>query len=120
MVVTLVYGDDFGVPELAGLASLVGQAAVDGDTVAQDILREAGARLSTTISTVIRGLDMTGEVFEVVLVGGVLRAWGPARETVVASLSDVAPWAKVIEPRHDAAVGAALLAHQEATGLTDP
>jgi N-acetylglucosamine kinase-like BadF-type ATPase len=113
MVVTLVYGDDFGVPQLAGLASLVGQAALDGDAVAQDILREAGERLSETVGAVIRRLDMTDEAFEVVLVGGVLQARGLVWETVVARLGEVAPRAQVIEPRHDAAVGAALLARSE-------
>jgi N-acetylglucosamine kinase len=111
-MVTLIYTDDFGVPQLAGLAPLVSQAARAGDAVAQDILREAGRRLSLTLGAVVRGLNMTDEEFEVVLLGGVLRARDLVWKSVVAALIDVAPRARVIEPRHDAAVGAALLAQE--------
>jgi N-acetylglucosamine kinase-like BadF-type ATPase len=109
-LVTLIYADDFGVPQLAGLAPLVSQAARAGDAVAQDILREAGRRLSLTLGAVVRGLNMTDEPFEAVLLGGVLRTRDEVWKSVVAALSDIAPPARVIEPRHDAAVGAALLA----------
>jgi len=107
-----VYAADFGVPQLAALAPLVSQAAQDEDALAQDILREAGRRLGITLSTVIRGLDMTQEAFKVLLLGGVLRARDLVRESVVNALAAAAPRAQVIEPRHDAAVGAALLAQQ--------
>lgn len=109
-LVTLVYADDFGVPALAGLAPLVSQAARAGDGTAQAILREAGRRLSDTLGAVVRGLGMTDEAFEVVLMGGVLQARDAVWETVVAALGIIAPRAEVIEPRYDAAVGAALLA----------
>jgi hypothetical protein len=48
------------------------------------------------------------------LMGGVLRVQGMVRATVVSSLGEVAPRARAIEPRHDAAWGAALLARQAA------
>ncbi|MBC8446734.1 MAG: ATPase [Chloroflexi bacterium] len=111
-LVTFVYDDGFGVPQLAGLALLVSQAARAGDAVAQSILREAGRWLGNAACAVIRGLDMTGEAFEVVLTGAVLRARDLVWDTVVAALGDAAPRAQVIEPRHDAAIGAALLARQ--------
>jgi N-acetylglucosamine kinase-like BadF-type ATPase len=107
-----VYAADFGVPQMAALAPLVSQAAQDGDALAQDILREAGRRLGITLSAVIRGLEMTQADFEVLLLGGVLRARDLVWETVVNALAEAAPRAQVIEPRHDAAVGAALLAQQ--------
>jgi N-acetylglucosamine kinase-like BadF-type ATPase len=111
-LVTLVYADDFGVPALAGLAPLVSQAARAGDGAAQAILREAGGRLSEAVGAVVRGLSMTDEAFEVVLMGGVLQARDTVRETVVAALGPIAPRAEVIEPRYDAAIGAALLAKE--------
>jgi len=111
-LVTLVYADDFGVPQLAGLAPLVSQAAQSGDVVARDVLREAGRRLGETVCAVIRGLDMTGESFEVVLMGGVLQARDLVWETIVVAMTKIAPQAQVIEPRCDAAVGAALLAQR--------
>lgn len=111
-LVTRVYADDFGVPRLAGLAPLVSQAAREGDAVARNILHEAGRRLGETVCAVVRGLDMTDEAFEAVLLGGVLRARGMVWKAVVGTLGETAPRGQVIEPRHDAAVGAALLAQQ--------
>ena len=108
-----MYTDDFGVPALAGLAPLVSQAARAGDGAARAILQEAGRRLSDTVGAVIRGLSMTDEAFEVVLMGGVLQARDAVWETVVAALGTIAPRAEVLEPRYDAAVGAALLAKEE-------
>jgi len=109
-LVPLIYAESFGVPHLASLAPLVSQAAREGDTVAQDILRRAGRRLSDTLGAVIQGLAMTDEAFEVVLTGGVLRVRDLVWEAIVAGLGGIAPRAQAIQPRHDAAVGAALLA----------
>jgi N-acetylglucosamine kinase-like BadF-type ATPase len=110
MLVTLVYGKSFGVPELAGLAPLVSQAARQDDAIAQKILREAGLRLSRTLKAVVDGLDMRQEAFNLVLAGGVLRARDLVFQTVIANVGEIAPLAEVTEPQHDAAVGAALLA----------
>ncbi len=111
-LVPLVYATEFGVPQMAALAPLVRQAARGGDPVAGDILREAGHRLSRSLSAVIHRLGMGGEVFEVLLLGGVLGVRDIVWETVVTRLGVDAPYAKVIQPRRDAAVGAALLAMQ--------
>jgi N-acetylglucosamine kinase-like BadF-type ATPase len=111
-MVERVYTAGFGVPQVAGLAPLVSQAAASGDAVAREILCEAGRLLGNTVSAVVRGLGMSGEAFEVVLAGGVLRAERRVRDAVVAVLQQAAPRAQAIEPRHDAAFGAALLARQ--------
>lgn len=55
---------------------------------------------------------MTDETFEIVLTGGVFRVKDLVWDTVVTALNEIAPYAQVIEARHDAAFGAALLAHQ--------
>jgi N-acetylglucosamine kinase-like BadF-type ATPase len=111
-LVTRIYASDVGVPQVAALAPLVSEAARVGDPVAQGILREAGQRLGETLCAVVCGLGMSDQTFEVVLLGGVLRARDLVWQTVVAALSEVAPQASVVEPRHDAAVGAALLARE--------
>ena len=109
-LVSLIYGGGFSVPQLAALAPLVSQAAQDGDAMAGIILQKAGELLGETICAVIRGLNMSDEVFETVLIGGVLCAGGMVRESVVSALGKAAPYARAIEPRRDPAVGAALLA----------
>jgi N-acetylglucosamine kinase len=102
------------VPQVAALAPLVEHAALDGDFVAQAILRQAGWHLGNTLRAVILGLRMGKQTFDVALMGGVLRAQGIVRATVVSTLGEVALHACAIEPRHDAAWGAALLARQAA------
>jgi N-acetylglucosamine kinase-like BadF-type ATPase len=109
-LVTRVYAGGFGVPQAAALAPLVSEVARGGDPVAQGILREAGRRLGETACAVVHGLDMSDQAFEAVLLGGVLQARDLVWETVVSVLSECAPRSRVIEPRHDAAVGAAMLA----------
>jgi N-acetylglucosamine kinase-like BadF-type ATPase len=113
-LIRLVYAEGFGVPQVAALAPLVEHAALDGDFVAQAILRQAGWHLGSTLRAVILGLRMGEQTLDVALMGGVLRVQGMVRATVVSSLGEVAPRARAIEPRHDAAWGAALLARQAA------
>jgi N-acetylglucosamine kinase-like BadF-type ATPase len=115
-LVTRAYAGDFGVPQVAALAPLVSQTAGSGDPIARRILVEAGHRLGETVCAVIRGLNMGDQAFEALLLGGVLQARGLAWETAAAALSEVAPRARIAEPRHDAAVGAALLAREMAIG----
>jgi N-acetylglucosamine kinase len=109
-----VYAGGFGVPQVAALAPLVEQAALDGDFAAQAILRQAGWHLGGTLRAVILGLRMAKRTFDVALMGGVLHAQGMVRATVVSTLGEIAPHACAIEPLHDAAWGAALLAQQAA------
>jgi len=115
-LVSRVYAKDFDVPHVAAVAPLVEQAAHKGDTVASQILQQAGRQLGCTLCTLIRELEMTHETFEAVLTGGVLCSQGLVWDAVVAALHEAAAQASVIEPRHDAAFGAALLAQYTGGG----
>ena len=137
-LVNRVYVKDFDVPHVAAIASLVEQAARQRDAVASEILKQAGRRLGRTLCTLVRELEMTHETFEVVLTGGVLRAdafrphadaasdngradrgrppEGLVWDAVVSALRETAPHASAIEPRRDAAFGAALLAQNAGGG----
>ncbi|MBN1641679.1 MAG: ATPase [Anaerolineae bacterium] len=109
-LVARVYAAGQGPSDVAQLAPAVRQAADDGDAIARRILARAGRALARTLRAVVRGLDMREEAFEVVLAGGVLGTPGPVRACVLAALPGIAPHARGIAPRHDAAYGAALLA----------
>jgi N-acetylglucosamine kinase-like BadF-type ATPase len=109
-LVRRVYAGSFDVPRVASVAPLVGQAAEKGDAVACSILKRAGRRLGRTLGTVVRKLGMNDEPFEAVLAGGLLHSEGMPRDVLVAAFRQTAPYALAIEPRHDAAFGAALLA----------
>jgi N-acetylglucosamine kinase-like BadF-type ATPase len=111
-LVPRIYGQGFGVPQVAGLAPRVAEAARAGDEVARAILEEAGRRLVRSVRAVIDKLGLAEESFEVVLTGGVLRGREMVWERVAAQLAEIAPQARAIAPRHDAAYGAALLARQ--------
>jgi N-acetylglucosamine kinase-like BadF-type ATPase len=112
-LVTRVYGEMSGVSKVAGLAQLVSLEASNGDRVAVDILNEAGQRLSDSVLAVISGLGMLDEEFPLVLTGGVVSSKGIVRSAVVSGVKAVAPLVRAIDPEHDAAYGAALLAGLE-------
>jgi N-acetylglucosamine kinase-like BadF-type ATPase len=105
-----VYSPALGPSRVAELAPVVARAAAGGDETAARILVQAGQALARSLAAVVAGLGMQDQAFEVVLSGGVLCGVGPVRETVVAALPGIAPHARAIAPRHDAAYGAALLA----------
>lgn len=66
-----VYRPEVSKMDIAGLAVLVERAALHGDPVAQEILRQAGSELAATVKVVAGRLGLTGPV-PCALVGGVL------------------------------------------------
>ena len=112
-LVPLVYGSGFGPSQAAALAPVVCATARAGDGVAQEIVRKAGYHLAHTLGAVIGALGMAQEAFEVVLTGGLLLSESLVRDAVVAALGQIAPRARPVAPRHDAAYGAARLAQEE-------
>jgi N-acetylglucosamine kinase-like BadF-type ATPase len=112
-LVPRVYSSDFGPAQIAALAPLVCAAARANDAVAERIVHEAGQRLAATLGAVITGLGMGGEAFDAALAGGLLQGGDVVREAVIANLGEIAPRARPIAPRHDAAYGAAQLAWED-------
>jgi N-acetylglucosamine kinase-like BadF-type ATPase len=98
--------------EVAPLAEVTGDAALDGDPVARRILFEAGTELGRLATAVIRRLQLTGSVFRVACVGSVFNSG----EFVIAALRDAvaeaAPNAGVGPPIFSPAIGAARLARR--------
>lgn len=109
-LMTLVYLQGFQGHQIAALAPLVEQAANEGDDVAHGILGSAAGELALAARAVIEGLRMQDEEFDVALVGGVFRTGGYLMHEVRGLVQAAAPRARVILPRHEPAVGAALLA----------
>jgi N-acetylglucosamine kinase-like BadF-type ATPase len=69
-----IYSHQITRPQIASLASVVGMASQDGDTVAQELLRTAGAHLATAALAVIERLNMLEAGMAVYTTGGVFRA----------------------------------------------
>lgn len=105
-LVACVYGGDKS--RVASLAPLVGQAAAQGDRTALDIYARNGAELGELVLAAAKRLGM--ETGEVALLGGLLTGDGRLREALTAWLAERAPGLRCIEPRQDAAAGAAMLA----------
>ncbi|MDP3047271.1 MAG: BadF/BadG/BcrA/BcrD ATPase family protein [Chloroflexota bacterium] len=114
-LIGLVYAPDFPRRRIASLLPLVDEAVGAGDAVARELLVSAGHELGQAACAVIRGLGMEQEVFEVVLAGGAFQTRHLLRDAVDETVRALAPRAVLIEPRHEPAMGAALLALQLAT-----
>lgn len=108
-LVSLVYGPHFSKDRVAALVPIVLRCAREGDTVANRILVEAGNALATTTLAVLRPLRL----HRVAPCGGVLARDSPVRAAFEEALKCALPDACVVEPQHDAAVGAALLVQSD-------
>jgi N-acetylglucosamine kinase-like BadF-type ATPase len=101
----------------ADTAPLVFETARQGDVVAQDLVKWAGAELGEMAIAVIRQLDFEELEFEVALIGSMFKSGEilitPMRETIQA----VAPKAKLIRTEVKPVVGATLLG-MEASGFS--
>jgi N-acetylglucosamine kinase-like BadF-type ATPase len=94
----------------------VQRAAESGDAVAREILSGAGAELSTAAASVIRRLDMRGDVFPTILAGGIFRGLPSLARDVESRLSEVAPRSEVRLLDVEPAIGAVRLALAAARG----
>jgi N-acetylglucosamine kinase-like BadF-type ATPase len=115
-LIGLVYAPGFPRRRIAALLPQVDEAAGAGDAVARQILVSAGRELGQAACAVIRGLGMERDVFEVVLAGGAFQTRNLLRAVVDETVRALAPGAVLIEPRHEPAMGAALLALEAVGG----
>jgi N-acetylglucosamine kinase-like BadF-type ATPase len=105
-LVQLVYQPDFERDRIAALAPVVMQLSRNGDAASTNILQSAGRELAATTIAVLRTLNL----HPVAPVGGILSQQTALRETYETELKNAVDGAEVVEPKYDAAVGAALLA----------
>lgn len=99
--------------EVATLCPTVVSVARQGDWKAIEILERAGHELGRLGVALIRRLGMEKDEFAVVPFGGVFRAKELVLDSFRATICAAAPRARVVEPRFEPVVGAALLALSE-------
>lgn len=104
-LVELVYSPHFPRSGVATTLPLVLQHA-QTDEVALQILQAAGRELAATAAAVLGKLKLTS----VAITGGVLQNAVVVRDSFGGALAQKVEGATIIEPRYDAAIGAALLA----------
>lgn len=107
-LIQIVYAPEFRKDRIASLVPTVLKCAAAGDTVAQDILKRAGGELAKTTLAVLRPLGIN----RVAPVGGLLSNDTPVRAAYESALREAISDVEFIEPMHDAAIGAALLARR--------
>ncbi len=101
----------------ADSAPLIFQTAAQGDAVAQDLVRWAGAELGEMANAVIRQLDFEDLEFEIALIGSMFKSGEPLIAPMRETIHALAPNAKLIRTEAKPVVGAALLG-MEASGLS--
>lgn len=106
-----LYAPERTVAEIAALAPIVLEEAESGDLIATDVIVRAADALAAGVAAVTRRLGFSYEtVFPLVLTGGLLLASNFYQEVVSQAVRTRVPVARPQLPRHNAAVGAGLLA----------
>jgi N-acetylglucosamine kinase-like BadF-type ATPase len=113
-IVREIYKEEASPQKIASLAPLVSQLAEAGDRVAAEILRDAAEELALAARAVIKGLNMEDEEFQVAASGSVFMAGELLLTPFAESVKSTAPYAEVIPPRFEPAMGAVFLALQAA------
>jgi len=110
---TAIYAPTMTNERLAGFGKQVIEAARAKDTVAREIMAEAGTELGVAVSAVVRNLKLEPERFQVAYVGGVFDAGG---DLVLGPMSErilqTAPLAFVAPPRMSPSLAAARMARE--------
>jgi len=107
-----VYMEGIGSGEVAALATIVGEAAEEGDGEAIKILERAGKELGLAAASVIRKLGLEGG-FTVATTGGVFNLGEPLRSSFEVVVRRSAAGCSISPPLFEPAVGSALLALRE-------
>lgn len=99
-------------PEIAGIARLVGDAAVAGDLVAAEILAAAGRDLGQAAVAVLQALSLLEVGASVYTAGGVFNAGAFVVEPFTARVQQRSPRSRVLPPAFNQVIGALILAFQ--------
>lgn len=116
-----IYSDEFlddMKTQVASFGRRVAESAQKGDTVAQNILRQAGEELGDSVCAVIRGLGMEDETFIVGHVGSTFKSGPLLLEPFKERILSVAPGAQIGEAEYRAQVGALIYAYYQLGMLT--
>jgi N-acetylglucosamine kinase-like BadF-type ATPase len=108
-IVESVYVRKMTVAEMAGVSSLVTEAAKKGDGVARSILEEAGRELAEMATTVARRLLLERSAYDVATVGSVFSS-PPVINAFRADLRERSPRARIVSPAFPQVFGSIMLA----------
>lgn len=109
-LVSYIYHQNRAKADIARLAMLLSPAVEAGDSAATAIADRAAGELCTLVSAVLTRLDMPDA--ELAFLGSILIKCAPVRLRALSLTEAAWPGARLIEPRRNAACGAALLARE--------
>jgi len=109
---TMVYAPGVTNDYIAGFGKKVIEAAESGDSIAVEIVKEAGRELGIAAAAVIRRLQMERERFRVAYVGGVFAAGEFVLATLGEEVLRVAPQAYLAPPALSPAIAATHMARE--------
>jgi N-acetylglucosamine kinase-like BadF-type ATPase len=119
-LIEVVYRRGWGVREIASLAPVVDNAAVNGDEVAKRIINEGVQELVQATRVVVKDLNLStteeDNGFEILTIGSVWGAKSNIREKFIACITTEFGNARVILPRYEPAYGACLMALKQLYG----
>jgi N-acetylglucosamine kinase-like BadF-type ATPase len=93
------------------LVPLLFEAAEAEDEVAEGLIERMGTEVGVTALALIRRLNLATEDVEIVLAGGTYKGEGSLLiDTIRRVVHEEAPRAKIVRPRYESVIGAALLA----------
>ncbi|HEU0028349.1 MAG TPA: BadF/BadG/BcrA/BcrD ATPase family protein [Ktedonobacterales bacterium] len=97
---------------IADFSRHVSDAADEGDTVAQEILRRAAREIALNIEAIVTQLGMRDDAFPIGAVGSVFKSSVWVLEPLRQRLAQIAPHATLSAPRYPPEVGAAIIAQR--------
>lgn len=104
------YRGRFDYSVLQPMATVVFEAAREGDIAACDILEEGGRYLGDLANACARHLDMTGEAFEVVMTGSAFKGTSPVlADAMRLTIHCQCPDARLVRAAFEPVVGALLM-----------
>ncbi len=102
---------------IAELAPVIAATSDEGDDAAAHILEEASVKLFELAKAVIDSLYNKEEVFELVLLGGIMTQMDQIREPLSQRILEAYPKVMIKKPAQDGAIGALYLGWEQQKGL---
>lgn len=111
-LIVAIYSPQVDNSRIAGFARLVVEAALEGDKIAVEILKEAGYELGVAAVAVIKKLKLNRRKVPIGCVGSVFKAGKILTKPMLETVRKIAPDAYLTEPLMPPARAAALMALQ--------
>jgi len=119
-VCTPIYQSEDMRKNFASLSRMVMESALDGDQVAQEVIKEGAKQIGIFLTTCAEQLGMQDEPYKIAATGGLVSSGGWYFDLIQAAVQEKHPKARLVQPKFEPCVGAVLLALKELNIQWDP